>query len=145
MDVPSFTVAVTSERRPVRRAHNGGGWVRPASDILFEGSNKDGTVIPGAFLNRTNGYNHDAEVYGTTGYPVVTGSFGAADPAGGSPVAHSIRTRRLKPALLSFHPSGLHALMGDGSVKFLDEGLSIGIAGALLYHTRWRHQGAHGS
>ncbi len=110
---------------------NGGGWVRPASDILFEGSNKDGTVIPGAFINRTNGYNHDAEVYGANGYPVVAGRL-APDPAGGStPVALAYGTEGSSQPY-AFHPSGLHALMGDGSVKFLDEGLGIGIAAALV-------------
>ncbi len=109
---------------------NGGGWVRPASDILFEGSNKDGTVIPGAFINRTNGYDHAAEVYGTTGYPVVAGRL-AADPAGGSPVAQPYGTEGSSQPY-AFHPSGLHALFGDGSVKFLDEGLGIGVAAALV-------------
>ncbi len=48
---------------------NAGGWVRPASDILFEGSNKAGDQIPGLFLNRTNGYDHTTEVYSATGFP----------------------------------------------------------------------------
>ncbi len=46
---------------------NGGGWARPASDILFEGSNKDGSQLPGQFLNRTNGYDHSTDTYGTNG------------------------------------------------------------------------------
>jgi prepilin-type N-terminal cleavage/methylation domain-containing protein len=107
---------------------NGGGWVRPASDILFEGSNKDGTVIPGAFINRTNGYNHADEVYAASGYPVVVGR---AALVSGSPVDQAYGTEGSSQPY-SFHPSGLHALLGDGSVKFIDEGISIGIAAALV-------------
>jgi len=110
---------------------NGGGWVRPASDILFEGSNRDGTVIPGLFLNRTNGYDHAAEAYaGATapvpGYPSVAsrlvagGSIGVPYGTEGSSQPYS------------FHPSGLHALLGDGSVKFIDEGVNVGIVAALV-------------
>ena len=41
---------------------NGGGWVRPASDILFSGSSKDGLQIPGAFVNRTDGLDIGGEI-----------------------------------------------------------------------------------
>lgn len=107
---------------------NAGGWVRPASDILFEGSNNLGTVIPGLFLNRTNGYNHAAEVYGPNGFPVVAGRTALVN---GSPVDQAYGTEGSSQPY-SFHPSGLHALLGDGSVKFFDEGINIGVAAALV-------------
>lgn len=113
---------------------NGGGWVRPASDILFEGSSKDGTSIPGLFLNRTNGYDHAAEVYagsstGVPGFPAVAGRLAAI--GGGSAVAQPYGTEGSSQPY-SFHPSGLHVLLGDRSVKFLDEAVNIGIAAALV-------------
>ncbi len=92
---------------------NGGGWCRPASDILFAGSSKDGATIPGAFLNRTNGYDHAAEAYGTTGFPAPYGTEGSSQPYG-------------------FHTAGLNVLFGDASVKFLSQDTAIQIVGALV-------------
>lgn len=91
---------------------NAGGWVRPASDILFAGSNVTGTSIPGAFVNRTNGLDVGAETYGTNGYPSV-GTEGSSQP-------------------YSFHGSGLNVLLGDASVKFIDENIAIGVISALV-------------
>ena len=91
---------------------NGGGWVRPASDILFAGSNSTGTTVPGVFVNRTNGLDVGGESYGSTGYPSV-GTEGSSQP-------------------YSFHASGLNVLLGDGSVRFVDEGIDIGLFAALI-------------
>jgi len=107
---------------------NAGGWSRPASDILFEGSSKDGSTIPGAFLNRTNGYDHRSEVYAASGFPVVVGR---AALVNGSVVDQAYGTEGSSQPY-SFHPSGLHALIGDGSVKFIDEGIAIGVAASLV-------------
>jgi prepilin-type N-terminal cleavage/methylation domain-containing protein len=89
---------------------NGGGWSRPASDILFAGSSSTGAVVPGVFVNRTNGYNVGPESYGASGYPSV-GTEGSSQP-------------------YSFHPSGLQVLVGDGSVRFVDESVDIGVFAA---------------
>jgi prepilin-type N-terminal cleavage/methylation domain-containing protein/prepilin-type processing-associated H-X9-DG protein len=103
---------------------NGGGWSRAASDILLMGSNKDGTLLPGStpasavYINRTNGFNHGNDPYTGTGYMspnaggAVYGTEGSSQP-------------------YSFHNSGLNVLFGDGSVRFLDEDISIAIAAAL--------------
>ena len=91
---------------------NAGGWVRPASDILFSGSSRDGVTIPGAFINRTNGLDVGAEDYGPTGYPSI-GTEGSSQPFG-------------------FHLSGLNVLLGDGSVRFIDEDINIGVIAALV-------------
>lgn len=91
---------------------NGGGWVRPASDILFAGSNAQGTSVPGIFVNRTNGLDVGPETYGTSGYPSV-GTEGSSQP-------------------YSFHGGGLNVVFGDGSVKFIDETINIGVISALV-------------
>lgn len=105
---------------------NSGGWVRPASEILFEGSSKDGAVIPGLFVNRTNGFDHGGDGYTATGFTKL-------DPnrlvASSTPIPYGTEGSG-QP--YSFHPSGLHVLLGDGSVKFLDEGVNIGIVAALV-------------
>ena len=91
---------------------NGGGWCRPASDILFAGSSKDGTTLPGKFLNRTNGDDVADETYSTTGFPVY-GTEGTSQP-------------------FAFHNSGLNVLFGDGAVRFLDEDTAIDVVSALV-------------
>jgi prepilin-type processing-associated H-X9-DG protein len=91
---------------------NAGGWVRPASDILFAGSNASGTLIPGLLINRTNGYDVAAETYGPSGYPSV-GTEGSSQP-------------------FSLHPGGLNVLLGDGSVKLIEESVSISVFAALI-------------
>jgi prepilin-type N-terminal cleavage/methylation domain-containing protein len=97
---------------PSNHRVNAGGWVRPASDILLAGSNKTGTEIPGVFINRTNGYDVGQETYATTGYPAPYGTEGTSQP-------------------FSFHSGGLNVLLGDGAVKFIDEGTDIGVIAAL--------------
>ncbi|MFN0198525.1 MAG: DUF1559 domain-containing protein [Planctomycetaceae bacterium] len=99
---------------------NAGGWVRPASDILFSGSSANGTAIPGAFINRTNGLDVGAQTYGALGYPSV-GTEGSSQP-------------------YSHHSSGLNALFGDGSVKFLDEGISLGVIAALVTRNQAKNE-----
>ena len=84
---------------------NGGGWCRPASDILFAGSNAAGTVIPGPAVNRTNGHNHGEETYGSSGFSIY-GTEGSSQP-------------------YAFHAGGLGATLGDGSVRFVDDGIDI--------------------
>jgi len=92
---------------------NGGGWVRPASDVLFAGSNKTGTTIPGFFLNRTNGLDIGGFSYSTTGYPAPTGTEGSSQP-------------------FSFHTGNVNVLLGDGSARSLSEGIDITVAAALV-------------
>ncbi len=92
---------------------NGGGWVRPASDILFAGSNKTGTSVPGFFLNRTNGLDIGGFSYSTTGYPAPTGTEGSSQP-------------------YSFHTGSVNVLLGDGSARSLSEDIEITVAAALV-------------
>jgi hypothetical protein len=92
---------------------NAGGWCRPASDILFEGSTADGSSIPGPFVNRTNGYDHASQAYGSSGYPAPYGTEGSSQP-------------------YSFHPNGLHVTLGDGSVRYANEAIDIEVLAALI-------------
>jgi prepilin-type N-terminal cleavage/methylation domain-containing protein len=100
---------------PATHRVNAGGWCRPASDILFAGSNAAGVIQAGAFgkyVNRTNGIDVGGETYSASGYPSV-GTEGSSQP-------------------YAFHPGGFHATLGDGSVTFIDENVDIGIICALV-------------
>jgi prepilin-type processing-associated H-X9-DG protein len=94
---------------------NAGGWVRPASDLLFAGSNKLGTVIPptsttdAVALNATNG-----DSVGGAAYPhPVYGTEGTSQP-------------------FAFHGTGVNVLFGDGSVKTIDEAIDIRVFAGLI-------------
>jgi prepilin-type N-terminal cleavage/methylation domain-containing protein len=104
---------------------NAGGWVRPASDILFEGSSKDGTEIPGRYINRTNGYDHATESYNTNGYTTAPAT--RLGP-GGTTIPYGTEGSS-QP--YSFHKGGLHAGIGDGSVKFISDDVDIQVIGAI--------------
>jgi prepilin-type N-terminal cleavage/methylation domain-containing protein/prepilin-type processing-associated H-X9-DG protein len=82
---------------------NGGGWVRPASDLTLDGSSYDGVMIPGpCALNCTNG-----EDFGRTPFPhPYYGSEGSAEA-------------------YAFHPGGANFAFGDASVRLLSQNVSI--------------------
>jgi len=85
---------------PAQKVH-GGGWARPASDLDFLPSTTDGANYPGPCpAGCTNGYNFAT-------YP---------DPAFGTEGSS---------APYSFHSSGLNALFGDGSVRFINNSVNL--------------------
>ncbi len=89
---------------------NGGGWSRPASDILFAGANQAGTAIPGnVAINSTNGDDVGGHAYPDPVYGVE----GTSQPFG-------------------FHLTGVNVLFGDGSVKLIDEKIDITLFSALI-------------
>jgi prepilin-type N-terminal cleavage/methylation domain-containing protein/prepilin-type processing-associated H-X9-DG protein len=89
---------------------NGGGWARPASDFSLKGSSADGTTFPGACaINCTNG--------------VDTGT---------SPFPHPIYGTEGTSETYSFHTNGANALLGDGSVRFINQGVNIVTYAALV-------------
>lgn len=92
---------------------NGGGWCRPASDILYAGSNTTGAAVPGVSFGRTNGHDVGGDSYSTTGYPAPYGTEGTSQP-------------------YSFHRGGVNVALGDGSVRFIDEGIHLGVIAALV-------------
>jgi prepilin-type processing-associated H-X9-DG protein len=81
---------------------NAGGWSRPASDFMVDGSTKDGLNPTGpCALNCTNG-----EAIGTTFPHPYHGTEGTAEA-------------------YAFHPAGGNFAFGDGSVRFISENIDI--------------------
>ena len=105
-------VLVNSDLRLVRV--NGGGWTRPASDILFAGSNRLGTVIPAPNLA-------DSAVAATNGDDVASVTY-----------PHPYYGTEGTSQPFAFHGTGFHATFADASVHFLDEGISIEVLAALI-------------
>jgi prepilin-type N-terminal cleavage/methylation domain-containing protein/prepilin-type processing-associated H-X9-DG protein len=94
---------------PFTNGVQGGGWCRPASEIpSFSGSSSDGTVFPGTCaVNCTNGQQ-------VTTYP---DSYYGTDGTG---------------AVYGFHTGGVNTLLGDGSVRFINQGISVVTFAALV-------------
>jgi prepilin-type N-terminal cleavage/methylation domain-containing protein len=97
---------------PGKSRVNGGGWVRPASDILFAGSNAAGDVSPGQYVGRTNGADVGQETYGSTGYS-QWGTEGNSQP-------------------YSFHNDGLNVVRGDAGVSFISSDINFGVFAAAV-------------
>ena len=98
---------------PTRRV-NGGGWVRPASDFAFDGSSRDGTTFGTGSnvtkaINATNGESNETAPFGSAPY---------GKEGGGEPYA--------------FHPAGINVVLGDGSVKFINETVTIRVFSSLV-------------
>ncbi len=89
---------------------NAGGWARPASDVTLNGSTADGSVFPGkVVVNAANG----EDVYG-------------------QPFPHPYYVTEGTGALFSFHPGGLNVLLGDGSVRYVKDSVSLPTFAALV-------------
>ena len=89
---------------------NGGGWSRPASDLLLRLASADGTTVPGpCAINCTNGLDT-----GTSSFPhPVYGTDGTSET-------------------YAFHTGGSNTLFGDGSVRFLSARTSVVVYAALF-------------
>jgi prepilin-type N-terminal cleavage/methylation domain-containing protein/prepilin-type processing-associated H-X9-DG protein len=88
---------------------NGGGWARPASELIVRGASKDGATPTGPYaVNATNGF-----AVGST-WPDST--FGS-DPTG---------------EVYSFHPGGANVALADGSVRLIAETIDIRPFAALV-------------
>jgi prepilin-type processing-associated H-X9-DG protein len=96
-------------RLAITNGVQGGGWCRPGSEFWLSGSSPDGVSVPGSCpLNCTNG-DYKGTVYPHPFY----GTDGTGQP-------------------YSFHPGGVNTLFGDGSVRFISQGVSISTFAALV-------------
>ncbi|NLX99043.1 MAG: DUF1559 domain-containing protein [Rhodopirellula sp.] len=94
---------------------NSGGWTRPASDIILFGATNDpnGVLGGGVAFNSTNGHNLRGLSYTAQG---------VAQTILGTPIGtHGTG------APYSFHPGGAQFTMGDGSVRFISDSISLAV------------------
>ena len=111
---PRWFVNKSPRDLPVGKALNGGGWCRPASDLgVFRGTDATGLAFSGPrAVNVTNGITFTAADYGATGLgaayssPTLYGTDGTGQA-------------------FSFHGTGVNCLSGDGSVRFVNESVSV--------------------
>jgi prepilin-type N-terminal cleavage/methylation domain-containing protein/prepilin-type processing-associated H-X9-DG protein len=89
---------------------NAGGWARPASDVTLNGSTADGSVFPGrTVVNAANG-----------------------EDVSGQPFPHPYYVTEGTGGLFSFHAGGINVLLGDGSVRFIKDSVSLPAFAALV-------------
>jgi prepilin-type N-terminal cleavage/methylation domain-containing protein/prepilin-type processing-associated H-X9-DG protein len=88
---------------------NSGGWARPASDVTLNGSTADGSFFPGpVVINAANG----EDVYN-------------------QPFPHPYYGTEGTGGIFAFHAGGANILLGDGSVRFVKETVSLQTFAAL--------------
>lgn len=97
---------------PSQHRINGGGWCRPASDILFAGTNAAGDIGPGEFVGRANGTDVGQQTYSVSGYP-DWGTEGNSQP-------------------YAFHNGVINVSMGDGAARSISKDTNFGIFAALV-------------
>lgn len=87
---------------------NGGGWSRPASDIMIYGAKADGSDLLGTTaINATNGRDigPNDPTYGSATYPYTVAPYAFGVNGTSAPYA--------------FHTGGAYFTLGDGSVRFI--------------------------
>jgi prepilin-type N-terminal cleavage/methylation domain-containing protein len=93
---------------------NGGGWARPASDIMIYGEKADGSDLLGTVaINATNGRDigpNDPTYAGAT-YPYTVSPYAFGVNGTSSPYA--------------FHAGGAQFTLGDGSVRFINQNINF--------------------
>jgi prepilin-type processing-associated H-X9-DG protein len=109
---------------------NGGGWARPCSDIQIRGALDDGTVQTSTgfastdvvfAVNRTNGGGFSTFASLTVTNPSGVPSTGSIGLTGGDPVYAEMGSGEV----YAFHPGGANVVLGDGSVRFINENILI--------------------
>jgi prepilin-type N-terminal cleavage/methylation domain-containing protein/prepilin-type processing-associated H-X9-DG protein len=101
----------TTNPPPANNVINGGGWSRPATELVIRGAYDNGatwSLAPGNgdvlyAINRTNGGAYD---FTTANNDPTYGSLGSGE-------------------VYAFHPGGANVAMGDGSVRLISEKIGI--------------------
>jgi prepilin-type N-terminal cleavage/methylation domain-containing protein/prepilin-type processing-associated H-X9-DG protein len=89
---------------------NGGAWARPTSDYQLIGSSADGTTFPGpCVINCTTGPN-----------------------CGPGQFPNPLFGMQPDTQVYAFHPSGANVALADGSVHFVQQGVSFAVFAALV-------------
>lgn len=112
--VSDLPTSVTAGSPPTNQyVVNGGGWVRPASDIIVRGSNYEGDTINGgkSGINATNGF--DMLANGNFPLPAPIGTDGTSE-------------------IYSFHTGGANVLFGDGSARLISDSIDFKTLGQLV-------------
>lgn len=108
---------------------NGGGWCRPATDILVKGygGNNGTNDLPGTqAMNATNGFRIGTQWTVGSGIPNYT----FTGPTGKTGTVDLGTTGTSE--LYSFHLGGSNMLFGDGSVNFIDQNVDINVLAKLV-------------
>jgi len=98
---------------------NGGGWCRPASDILTTAQQADGSAIASSLTPNTG----TATVTTITGNPAAFNATNGAQVGATYPDATFLTHSNSQG--FSFHTGGGHFLFGDGSVRFISENVDF--------------------
>jgi prepilin-type N-terminal cleavage/methylation domain-containing protein/prepilin-type processing-associated H-X9-DG protein len=95
---------------------NGGGWARPASDMMIFGEKADGSDLLGTVaINATNGRDigPNDPLYAGASYPYTVAPYAFGVHGTSAPYA--------------FHAGGANFLLGDGSVRFINANVNFDI------------------
>ena len=98
---------------------NGGGWCRPASDVLTSAQQADGSAVASSLTPNTG----TAAVTTITGNPAPLNATNGAQVGASYPDSTYLTHGTSQP--FSFHTGGAHFLFGDGSVHFIAENVDF--------------------